>query len=257
MDAKWDLVPTDTTRFDHLACNRPLIVRRTLLSSALGGLIPIPLMDEYVSGRVRAGLLMRLAESRQVDLSASSAEILSVPPGVTAPGRTSMAATTLLAAKRAWRKAVALVALGRAADEMATTFQVATLFDHYCARMHVGAGLDRKRTDALRAAICTTVVATEKARLADAFRAGGQMLGQSLLEAPQWLSERLTRMGQRWVATRGNPDAVFEPFVDAGDPETQKWLDRAAHSIDERLGELGLDHMDALVDTFEARLRSR
>ena len=47
-------------RFEHLGANRSLIVRRALLSTAMAAAIPLPVMDEYVAGRVRAGLLMKL-----------------------------------------------------------------------------------------------------------------------------------------------------------------------------------------------------
>src|SRR5262245_5399641 len=63
-------------RFAHLAANRSLIVRRSLLATAISSAIPLPVADAYVAGRVRAGLLMKLAETRHVDLPAPSAEIL-------------------------------------------------------------------------------------------------------------------------------------------------------------------------------------
>ena len=38
----------------HLAENKRLIVRRALLATAVGGVIPIPVLDDYFAGRVRA-----------------------------------------------------------------------------------------------------------------------------------------------------------------------------------------------------------
>src|SRR6185295_15610258 len=60
----------------HLGSNRSLIIRRSLLATAVGGVVPIPVMDDYLAGRVRAGMLMRIAERRHVDLLPSSAELL-------------------------------------------------------------------------------------------------------------------------------------------------------------------------------------
>ena len=53
----------------HLAENRRLIVRRSLLATAVGGVIPIPVLDDYFAGRVRAGMLAKIAERRRVDLA--------------------------------------------------------------------------------------------------------------------------------------------------------------------------------------------
>ena len=55
---------------EHLAENRRLIVRRALLATAVGGVIPIPVLDDYFAGpRARRACSMKLAERRQVDLA--------------------------------------------------------------------------------------------------------------------------------------------------------------------------------------------
>ena len=64
---------------DYLSANRSLIVRRSLLATAVGGVVPVPVMDDYLAGRVRAGMLMRIADRRRVDLAPSSAELLADP----------------------------------------------------------------------------------------------------------------------------------------------------------------------------------
>ena len=53
----------------HLADNRRLIVRRSLLATAVGGVIPIPVLDDYFAGRVRGGHARQIAERRRVDLA--------------------------------------------------------------------------------------------------------------------------------------------------------------------------------------------
>jgi len=136
-----ELVPrpgTGEPRLDHLAENRRLIVRRALLATAVGGVIPIPVLDDYFAGRVRAGMLIKLGERRQVDIAQSSAELLGDPREGTAVRNATLTAATLLAFKLAWRKFFALLALGRRTEDMATTFQLGILFDHYCAKLHVG-----------------------------------------------------------------------------------------------------------------------
>jgi hypothetical protein len=246
---------------DHLSANRRFIVRRALLATAVGGAIPLPVMDEYLAGRVKAGMLMRLAERRQVDLAASSAELLGDPRGTTAIRNATLTAATLLALKLAWRKFFALLAVGRRAEEMASTFQLGTLFDHYCVKVHVGAGIDRARATRLRDVIHVALTETERAAVVGAFREGSRVLGQTMLEAPAWANERLERAARRWSASGGrstdpdaNPDRGNGDDGETDDTEA-RWLDRAAGEVEGRLGGLGEEYIAKLVRTFERRYR--
>src|SRR5438045_9644164 len=109
----------DPQRLAHLAQNRGLIVRRSLLATALGGFIPLPVMDDFVAGRVRAGLFIKLAESRHVDLPQSSADPLADPRDGSALRSATLTAATLIALKLAWRKVFALLAAGPGPEGMA------------------------------------------------------------------------------------------------------------------------------------------
>jgi hypothetical protein len=248
----------DPQRIAHLSQNRGLIVRRSLLASALGGFIPLPVMDDFVAGRVRAGLFIKLAESRHVDLPQSTADLLSDPREGSTIRNATVTAATLIALKLAWRKFFALLAAGRGAEEMATTFQFGTLVDHYCAKIHVGGGVARPRAAELRVIIHDSIDHTEKSALVSAFRDGGKVLGRSVLEAPRWMSERVSSYAQRWASTRGAPPGAppFDPPTDLPVGES-RWIDRAAHLIEDRLGGLGNGYLGSLIDDFEARWRAR
>src|SRR5262249_16921701 len=108
----------------HLAENRRLIVRRALLATAVGGVIPIPVRDDYLAGRVRAGMLAKIAERRRVDLAPGSADLLGDAREGNFVRSATLTATALLALKLAWKKFFALLAVGRRADEMATSYQL-------------------------------------------------------------------------------------------------------------------------------------
>jgi hypothetical protein len=247
----------DPMRMAYLGAGRGLIVKRSLLATAMGAVIPVPVMDEYVAGRVRAGLLMKLAEQRKVDLPRSSAELMGDAREGSTLRNATMTAITLVALKLAWRKIFALLAAGRGAEEMASNFQFATLFDHYCARMHVGGPIDRERASELRKFIHETVDRTEKATLTAIFRDGGRILGRSLLEAPRWVTNRLAALAQRWVSTRGNVSATLDPASDVVAGDGTQWLDRATAAVEARLGSLGSDYLDILIEDFEARWAKR
>jgi len=242
---------------EHLRANRRFIVRRALLATAVGGAVPLPVMDDYLAGRVKAGMLMKLAERRQVDLAASSAELLGDPRGATALQHATLTAAMLLAIKLAWKKFFAVLAVGRRAEDMASTFQLGTLFDHYCAKVHVGAGIDRARAVLLREVIHASLAEAERAAVVNAFREGGRVLSQTMLEAPAWANGKLERAARRWAQSGGtttDPVPGQEDGADARD-EDARWLDRASSEVEERLG-LGEEYLVGLVRTFERRWRA-
>jgi hypothetical protein len=252
----------DPARLTHLGQNRALVVRRSLLATALGGFIPLPVMDDFVAGRVRAGLYVKLAASRSVDLPQSSADLLADPRDGSALRNATVTAATLLALKLAWKKFFALLAVGRGAEDMAQTFQFATLVDHYCARLHVGGAIGRPDAAEMRRLIFATVDHTGKSALVGAFRDGGRTLGRSVLEAPRWVSERVQSYAERWARTGGRPDldvaaAAADAAAQAAERDDARWLDRAARLVEERLAGLGNDYLGTLVDRFEKSWRER
>lgn len=239
---------------DHLREHRRLIVRRSLLATAVGGVIPVPVLDDYFAGRVKAGLLTKLAERRQVDIAQSSAELLGDPREGTAVRNATLTAATLLALKLAWRKFFALLAIGRRAEDMVTTFQLGTLFDHYCCKLHVGGEIDRNQAALLRVAIFGSLAESERAALIGAFQEGGRVLARSALEAPSWMSGRVERAARRWSETGGrsaDPGDISEPETG----EEARWLDRASAAVEDRLGRVGQTYLTRLVSTFERQLR--
>lgn len=237
----------------HLALHRGLIVRRALLSSAIRGFLPLPMVDDVLAGRVRAGLYAKLAAGRQVDLPPASAAILGQAKDQGTAAKLTFAAAAAVIAKFAGRKFLALVAAGRGADEMAQTFTSATLFDHYCAKLHVGGEITAAEATRLRRCLTTTKASEASATLA-AFREGSRMLGRSLLEAPRWVSQRITQLGERFVHSGGNPD-VLDAFPEQASGDTA-WLDRAAHAVEETMARAGNEPLTRLVRDFEARWRS-
>ena len=238
---------------EHLRENRRLIVRRSLLATAVGGVIPLPVLDDYFAGRVKAGMLIKLAERRQVDIAQSPAELLGDPREGTAVRNATLTAATLLALKLAWRKFFALLAIGRRAEDMVTTFQLGTLFDHYCSKLHVGGEIDRHQAVLLRGAIFGALAESERAALIGAFQEGGRVLGRSALEAPSWMSARIERAARRWSETGGrtaDPGDVTE-----ADGEEARWLDRASTAVEDRLSRAGQSYLTRLVVAFERHLK--
>jgi hypothetical protein len=239
----------------HLGDNRRLIVRRALLATAVGGVVPIPVLDDYFAGRVRAGMLAKIAERRRVDLAPGSADLLGDPREGNSMRNATLTAATLLALKLAWRKFFALLAIGRRAEEMATSYQLGMVFDHYCAKVHVGAGVDREQAAVLRQVIFSSLGESERQAFVVAFREGGKVLGRSFLEAPNWLSDRIRLAAERWAESGGkttDPDEAAESEDAAAEV---RWLDRAAAAVESRLGRVEQGYLAGLMQAFERRWR--
>jgi hypothetical protein len=235
------VTPAPGDRLAHLGAHRGLIIRRALLIGAIRGFFPLPLLDERIANRVVAGLLGKLAAGRQVDLPPAAAATLAANGGVLA--NLTIASAVVLVATLAGRKFLALLAAGRGADEMAATFYRATLFDHYCAKLHVGGPITPGEALRLRTVIEAELAEMSLGPALTAFREGAQT---------ERLSQRIAALAERFVRTGGNPDvidAVVEPAENGDEP----WLDRAARLVEETLGGAGSEHLAKMIATFERR----
>jgi uncharacterized protein (DUF697 family) len=247
------VLPDDGERFAHLRAHRGLIVRRALLASAIRGFFPVPVADDLLCRRIHAGLLQKLASLGQVDLTPDSAAALAQAGGPGAAANLSISAVAALVAKFAGRKFLALLAAGRSAEDMARTFLRATLFDHYCARLHVGGPITTRTAQRLAACLDVGVRDLSAGPVFDAFREGARQLGRSLLEAPGWVMQRMAKLGERFVHSGGNPD-VLDAFPEDS-PGENTWLDRAAQSVENALSRAGSGAIDRAVRDFEQRWR--
>jgi uncharacterized protein (DUF697 family) len=168
----------------HLALHRRLILSRALLSGA-AGLVPVPYLDDLLAGQVRSGLVRRLAELRRVDVDGNAVAELATPTGSRVLHAASVGAILIGGAQKVWRRVAASLLVVRRADEAMQTFQIGTLFDHYCSRHHVGLGLDGTKARTLRDAMEQAIKQARGQTLEDAF--------QRTLATTRKLSRRLAR----------------------------------------------------------------
>jgi hypothetical protein len=245
----------DPEQLAHLALHRGLIVRRALLASAIRGFLPVPMVDDVMAGRVRAGLYAKVAAGRQVDLPPASAAVLAEVQGQGIAAKLTFTAAAAVIAKFAGRKVLALVAAGRSAEEMARTYYSATFFDHYCAKLHVGGEITEAQASRLRTILAVKASDVSLGPARAAFSEGSRILGRSLLEAPRWVSRRIAALGERFVHSGGNPD-VLDAFPEEPSGENA-WLDRAAHAVEAAMAQAGNEHLARIVRAFEERWQER
>jgi len=190
----------------HLEGNRPLILERAAIAGA-AGLLPLPLVDDLLAGAARGQLVKNIAERRGVGVDEAAVAVLAQLGEVGYRSTTALA--TRYALRRSFRRVATLFFAATHAGDFATTFAIATLFDHYCARHHVGPGLDADRARALRRCIDAAIVDARRT-LARRGARSARGLPARLLEAPRALGRSLAgRLARRVPAS-------LSPLVPAG-----------------------------------------
>lgn len=184
---------------DHLDKHRGMIVGRAVVAGAVS-LLPVPVLDELLAGAVRETLLRRIAELRRVDVDDAAIALLADVSGGDLLRLAIDASAAALMWKSAWRRATSTLRVARRADEFAATFALATLFDHYCARHHLGMGIDLARARQLRAAIDGAVAGARKGLVRRAVRSSTALI----TGVPRALLH----------AVRPPPDAALEVVVE-------------------------------------------
>lgn len=140
----------DDPPLGHLELNRALIVERSALAGAMA-MVPVPFVDDVLAGAARAELLRRVASVRGVGFDEPAIGVLARldDSGV----RSTAGLATRYALRRSFRRLAGVLRAAGHAGDFASTFAIATLFDHYCARHHVGPGLELDSARRLRATI--------------------------------------------------------------------------------------------------------
>jgi hypothetical protein len=230
-------------RRDHLVKNRRLILGHTM-ASTLAGLVPVPYVSEWLPALVRRDLVRRIAESRGVDLDEAAVRMIAEGE-VPKPGwRSVISATPLLRfAGRSVRAAFVAWNVYRQGEGAARSFALSTLFDHYCARMHVGGEIGLEDARVLRkrmeAAVKSPAGGLARWTLARAFTSALD----AARKAPLALVEALK--------SRKPPAAGEEIEAEEITGEALAEIDDAAISVEKRLAGPGRTFIDGLIDAFE------
>jgi uncharacterized protein (DUF697 family) len=239
---------------EHLAAHRGLIVTHAA-AAAVAGLLPIPYVDEWLPSLVRRALIRRLAEDRGVDLSEEAVRELAdgkVPPP--AWSHLINLGPLLRTARRGLRRLFLAFVLYRRADSASRTFALGTLFDHYCARLHVGGEVDGAAARALRARI-DEVVASPRASLGTyLFRRGFRAALRASVRAPIELFHALTAGKLRRSITAGDEveaEEMVEGALEAATRDEGSFLGRTVRSVDRQLGTAGSGWVEGMVEALE------
>lgn len=254
---------TLTLRRDYLGAHRRLAVGRSLLAGA-AGLIPIPIVDDWVLEAALGGAYKRIATAYHIDLDETA--VKNLVHGKTQPKAWYEMTGAALAgrlATRTWRRVLVALAAVRRAQAATATFATLTLFDHYCARMHTGLGLDGARALEVRELIRRALAETPGGLSFEPFRKGALSAARAAARAPLLLADKASGGRLRKLLARGKDVAEAEA-VDEVDAivehelaETEGPLARAVAAIELQLTAEVNPFIDQAIERFEALWRAR
>jgi uncharacterized protein (DUF697 family) len=247
----------------YLVAQRRGIVARAV-AAGLAGTIPIPFVDDWAVGAILGGGYRRIAAAHQVDLDDDAVKSLvhgTTPP----PTWADLAASGVvfrIAGRAAKRMLVALATVNRARSA-ARTFVAMTLFDHYCARLHTGLGLDGPTALALRDEIGRTIDNTPGALAFHPFRRGALSAARATLRAPLELADLASAgalrrlLARRSEVTEAEAVDELDHSIDAALAKEHGFLARTVAAVEVQLSAEGNPFLDAALESLDRRWRAR
>jgi hypothetical protein len=251
------------TRRDYLSRHRKLIIARSL-AGTLASAVPLPFFDTWTLETILGAGYKRIAADYQIDLDERALKNL-------IHGRSKQldwpqlvaSSVAVRIAKGGARRMMVAMAAARSAGAAQRNFLTLTLFDHYCAKLHVGLGLDGERAIAIRDEIARAIDATPGALALHPFRRGALSVVKGLLRAPVNAADRLSAGALRRLLSRGSDIKQAEALsdidqaVEAQLAHNESFLSRAVASVESQLSSEANPFLDAVIDNFERRWRAR
>lgn len=245
----------------HLDVHRRLIVTRAL-ASGMAGLFPVPMVDQWTMAAILRRAVLRLAEQRRVDITPEGVLALADGPRPPASLQELMHARSLGALGRQMlRSTIFFLALGRRANAVGENFALLTLFDHYCARMHVGAGLDRDSARKLRAIIDRTIGHSSAGLLTRFFRRALLLSAKTSVKTPLDLLESVMHgplrrlFGRRDVIVEAVAEGDINDAVDKASRDPESFLARTSGAIEAQFNSVAGEYLGALIASFEPAVK--
>ncbi|MGE0400206.1 MAG: hypothetical protein AB7T06_26055 [Kofleriaceae bacterium] len=251
------------TRRDYLDKHRRMIIARAVVGS-LASVLPLPFVDDWAKEKVLGSGYKRIAAMHGVDLDDDAVKSLvhgNTPPAPIAEWAASgiVYRIATLAAKRVLF-VVATVNRARAAS---SHYVAMTLFDHYCAKLHVGAGLDGKTALALREEITRSINQTPGALAFTPFRKGALAAARATLRAPLELADlasggALRRMlAKKSEVTEGEAIDALEQSIEQALSQKTNFLSRTVAAVEVQLSADANPFLDTALDTLDRRWKAR
>jgi uncharacterized protein (DUF697 family) len=243
---------------DHLRLNRRLVIGRSL-SAAAAGALPVPVLEEWLTSSVLRGMVKKIADANSVDLSDEAVRRIA-DGDVKPPQWSEMVGGALLgrATTRALRRVFFVVLAARRGQAAARYFLLGTLFDHYCARLHVGLGLSGEDAAELRRLMDRAIDDTPGGLARRMVRRGLVAAARATVRAPLELADFASRGAVRRLLSRGDEVTAVEELDGALERQLRDQdglLARAVSGVELQLTAEANPYINRLVDAFEALWR--
>jgi len=244
----------------YLDENRAMIVSRSL-ASAVAGALPIPLLEEWLAATIRRGTIKKIAAVRGVDADDRAVRAIADGPN-RPPEWTEIAGGGLIyrLLRRSWRRVLIALLIARRAQAASKTFVICTLFDHYCAKMHIGLGLDAATGAEIRAVMDQAIEETPGGVGRRLFRRAALRGLRATLKAPVDLVNLISGGAIRRLLTRGDEveavaevDRELEKQLESDD----SFLSRATASVEVQLTAEANPYLGNVIGNFERLWRKR
>ncbi len=248
-----------TVSREHLSVNRRMIIGRSSAAS-MAGVFPVPLVEDWMSSTIARGTVKRIADAHAVDVDDEAARMIADGPEKP-PSWTEMAGGTLVfkVMGRAWRKLLITYVVAKRTQAAARHFQIGTLFDHYCARLHVGMGLDQDGALALRKLISAAIDKTPGGVGHKIFRRSAAAAAKATVRAPLNLLNTLSGGFVRKLLSKGSDEveaiAEVDQQLDSALNEQKGFLARTTLAVELQLSTEGNPYVDELISNVEALWR--
>ncbi len=248
-------------RRSHLELHRRTIIGRSLAAS-LAGAIPIPVVDEWLQGVIQHSTFRRLARDYHIELDHYALDRLVYgESGETTLDDLLSASGALGLLSRRWRRVFAAYLATRRAREAARYFVRFTLFDHYCAKLHVGFGVYGDAGLELHQLIESAIEQTPGFLGGRPFRRGLLAIARTMVETPIELIDIASRGNFRRLLARNSDNIQVAEEVDVALErqlaKEESFLTRTAAVIEIQLSAQGNPYLDRVIENFENLWRER
>ena len=251
-----------TLRREYLAVHRRLVLGRAL-AGTVAGMVPIPLLDDWLTQVLVGGGYRRIAAAHNVDLDEDAVKNLVF--GKTPPPQwleTTASTIAFRLAGQTLKRFLMVVTAVRRAQRASRTFAALTLFEHYVQRRHTGLGLDAARALELRDTIGKVILATPGGLSFEPFRRGLVGAARATVKAPLELVDIASGGALRRLLTRGQSEVAEAEAVDEVEAALDRqladkdgFLSRAVAAVEQQLSADVNPYVDALIDRFDQQWR--
>lgn len=225
--------------------------------------LPVPLLDDQIAYILQRNVLRNIAEEYHIDLDDASYKALifgeTSPPSIVQVGSVTLAYKLL---SRYAKKLLLTYISVKRAQVASRYFARATLFDHYCAKLHVGLGLERESALALRRLMNRAMDGTPGTLGTRLFRRGLLAAARASVRAPGELVQMLPGRVFRRLLKRGGDEEDIYPIeeLDMALEEQLRaqsgFLARVVTAVELQMSVEGNPYLDELVDNFERLWRT-